>query len=104
MNTPAPIVPTEEQIRAATVARIQAAQDALQRAQDALGDACSHLSALQWGSPAWKRASKLYDQVHAHWYVVQALHHHRKVRIDPTNIEALGRRLAEKAAKAQAGS
>lgn len=80
---------TDDQIRQATQARIAQALAHVQRAQDALGRACSMLSALEWGDPTYKKAGKLYDQVHALWYVVDGLRHNAKVRLDRTNIEAL---------------
>lgn len=88
---------TDAQIRAATQARLQQALAAVQRAQDELGTACQCLSALEWGDPAYQQASKLYDQVHAFWYVIDGLRHHRKVRLDRLNIEAIERRSSDPA-------
>lgn len=91
--------PTREQIRAATLLRIKRACDAIQEAQNQLGTACSELSALMYGAPAWKKAAKLYDQVHAFWYVTDALQHNRKVTLDSVNVDGL-RRALERAAAA----
>lgn len=87
------MTPTEEQIKAATQARIRQALAAIQSAQDQLSTACQMLSALEYGNPTYQKASKLYDSVHAFWYKVDGLQHHPKVRLDRTNIEALARRL-----------
>lgn len=95
--------PTEEQIKQATKARIHAALAAIQRAQNELGIACGHLSALQWAAPKHTRASKLYDKVHAFWYEVDRLYGDSRVRLDPLNIEELQKRLEERAAKVEQG-
>lgn len=84
---------TEEQIRKYTKSRIAAAQVAVQHAQDALGTACSMLSALQYGNPTYQKGHKLYDQVHAFWYKIDDLYHNPKVRLDPLNIEAIEKQL-----------
>lgn len=94
---------TEEQIRAAALAKIQHACDAIQAAQDQLGTACSQLSALMYGAPAWKKCSKLYDNVHSFWYVVDGLRHHSKVTLDSMNIEALQARI-DKASASPGGN
>lgn len=80
---------TEEQIKAATAARIRQALAAVQRAQDELGTACQCLSPLEWGDPTYRKAQKLYDEVHAFWYVVEGLTFNPKVRLDRVNIAAL---------------
>lgn len=90
--------PSKEQIRAATLAKIQRACDAIQEAQNQLGTACGELSALMYGAPAWKKASKLYDTVHAFWYVVDGLRQHSRVTLDSTNVDGLRRALERKAA------
>lgn len=92
--------PSKEQIRAATLLKIQRACDAIQEAQNQLGTACSELSALMYGAPAWKKASKLYDNVHAFWYFADGLRQHARVTLDSTNIEGL-RRALERAAAAR---
>lgn len=97
-------VPTEQQqIRGATLLKIQRACDAIQQAQNQLGTACSELSALMYGAKAWKKASKLYDDVHKFWYVVDGLRYDSRVTLDSTNVEALRRALASKAAAVPAG-
>lgn len=93
--------PTELQIRGATLRKIQRACDAIQEAQNQLGTACGELSALMYGAPAWKKAHKLYDNIHAFWYVVDGLRHHSRVRIDSTTIDALRRALEQQAARGQ---
>lgn len=86
---------TDDEIRQHTQARINQALAHVQRAQDELGKACSMLSALEWGNPAYKKAGKLYDNVHAFWYVVDNLRHNRKVRLDRTNIAAIEQRSSQ---------
>jgi hypothetical protein len=86
---------TDEQIRQHTKARVAAARTAVHEAQDALGRACRMLSPLEYGSPTHKRASKLYDQVHALWYKVDGLYENPKVRLDRRNIEAIEKQLED---------
>lgn len=89
--------PTEEQIRAATLARIQEAQRAIQEAQNHLGRACSALSSLQHAAPLHKQVSKEYDRVHALWYKVEGLLFKKGVRLDALSIESLRKWMEEKA-------
>jgi hypothetical protein len=84
---PAPV------LDAAKRARIQKALAHIQEAQNHLGSACGELSALCGAIPQWKRASTLYDQVHAFWYKVNGLTHSPRVFLDSTNVDALERRL-----------
>jgi len=76
-------------LQAATRAKVAAAMAAIERAQQELGTAASLLSSLQYGHPAQRATSKLYDRVHAHWYRVQRLQHDRRVRLDPANTAAV---------------
>lgn len=91
--------PTEAQIRAATLAKINRALACIQEAQNQLGTACGELSALMYGAPTHRACSKLYDRVHAFWYTVSSLQNKRGVRLDSTNIEGLRKALERQAAK-----
>lgn len=68
--------------RAEAKRRLEEALGHIQAAQDELGRACAMLSSLRYGSPAWKRVSRLYDQVHGGWYRVAALRHHAHLEMD----------------------
>lgn len=87
---------SEEQIKAATQARIVQALAKVQLAQDDLGRACEMLSPLEHAAPIYRKAQQLYDKVHSFWYVVEGLKHNPKVRLDRTNIEAIERDAASR--------
>lgn len=76
-------------LTAAKKARLQKALAHLQEAQNHLGSACGDLSALCGAVPQWRKASKLYDQVHAFWYQVDGLKNRDRVFLDSTNVHAL---------------
>lgn len=78
---------------AAARAKIDKALAHIQEAQNHLGSACGELSALCGAIPQWKRASALYDQVHAYWYKVDGLRHNPRIYLDSTNVDALEKRL-----------
>lgn len=78
---------------AAARARIEKALAHIQEAQNHLGSACGELSALCGAAPTHKRASKLYDQVHAFWYKVSGLRHSPRIYLDSLNVDALEQRL-----------
>lgn len=89
---------TEEQIQAATRARVAQALAHIQEAQDSLLDACNMLSALRYANPLQRRTLKLHDTVKAHWYKVDRLHRDKRVVLDPLNIEALQARIDQASA------
>lgn len=80
-------------LNAAARARIDKALAHIQEAQNHMGSACGELSALCGAIPQWKRASKLYDQVHAFWYKVDGLIGSPRIYLDSTNVDALEKRL-----------
>lgn len=80
---------TEEQIAVATQARVQAALNAIQRAQNELLTACQALSPLCAASKDYAACQKLYDAVHAFWYRIDGIRHRKGLRLDRANIEAL---------------
>lgn len=71
---------------------IQRALDHVQQAQNYLGRACAELSPIIGGGPTWRRGSKLYDSVHAFWYVVNKLEAQLGKRggplVDSVNLQA----------------
>lgn len=80
---------TEEQIKAATQARVHKAMIHVQRAQAELGEVCGALGALEHVERVHLEARTLYDTVHAFWYKVEALTGSAKVRLDRDSIEAI---------------
>ncbi len=71
---------------------IKRALDHVQQAQNYLGRACAELSPIIGGGPTWRRGSKLYDSVHAFWYVVNKLEAQLAKRggpmVDSVNLQA----------------
>ncbi len=80
---------TEEQIAAATQARVTMALAAIQRAQDELGRACEALSPLCAASSDYAACRALYDKVHKFWYRIDGIRNRNGLRLDRTNIEAI---------------
>lgn len=62
---------TPEEKKAEVAVRVQRALGHIQNAQTELGRAAAELSCFLRGAPEWKRASKLYEMVHAFWYRVR---------------------------------
>jgi hypothetical protein len=59
---------------AVAIARIRRALAHLQEAQNHVGRALQELSPITGGAlPVYSKGHRLYDQVHAYWYKVQAL-------------------------------
>lgn len=85
----------DQTIAIATKGKIQKALGHIHAAQDQLGHATGELSALVGGVRDWKRASKLYDDVHALWYRVDGLQHDKRVRLDDTNIAAIAKAILD---------
>jgi hypothetical protein len=83
-----------EELRAEAELRVRRALAHIQQAQNALGSACSELSALEHGYPTQQAVSKVYDRVHELWYRVQRFQQSGRFRLDRTNVEALERRQA----------
>lgn len=82
---------TEEQIKAATQARIHRAMRNVQRAQVELGEVCGALGTLEHVERVHTEARTLYDAIHAFWYKVEMLTGSAKVRLDRDSIEAIER-------------
>lgn len=77
-------------LRHETRQRVQQALHQIEAAQTALGNACSTLSGLVGAIPQHRATSKLYDNVHAHWYKVRdALEGNPKITLDSLNAAAV---------------
>lgn len=80
---------TEEQIAAATQARLQSALAHIQRAQDELLHACSALCSLRTASKEYNACQDLHEKVHAFWYRIDGMRNRKGLRLDDANIRAI---------------
>lgn len=82
---------TDEQIKAATDARIQIALDQIQAAQNSLSRACQALSAVRGVNAQWNACGALHDKVQAFWWVIHNKRGSKNLRLDDLNIAEIER-------------
>lgn len=87
--------PTQEQIRAEAIAKVARALACIQRAQNELDGACEALSPLFGGRQMHKQVAALRERVHLLWYKVEGFRGGGRYTLDDSNIQALGKRIAE---------
>ena len=84
---------TEEQIRAASVARLTLAMHHVHAAQNSLANAMNALASLRTMSPQVKVCTALHEKTREFWYRLDSMQSRVGLRLDDLNIAALEKRI-----------
>ncbi len=91
---------TDARFAAEADAKVRAALDHIEEAQQELGRACQELCPIIGGASQWKRVRALYDRVHDEWHRVHAWAEKRRGRLD---LDGSGRSALARTPEAQEG-